>query len=180
MNTPAVQDEDPIAALVNRSVLLHELHKVVDAEKTITKAALAQHMSRGSKLTSHHPATKVALGTVSMSDTKPAAKVEDEEAFESWVRVHYSDQLQIRLQFGPPEEVAAVLAEHAPHLVSQVVDVPESVRKKALADAAVRDVPGTFRYTPGGTVSVRANAQAELVVRDLLAASPFPLLALAA
>ncbi|WP_280330306.1 hypothetical protein [Nocardia wallacei] len=177
MNSPLPQDDPEI--LVNRAVVFHQLMNVVDAEKSKAKAGLSGHMARGSKLTSHHPTTGRSLGTVSMSDPAPAAKVEDPEAFEAWIRGRYADRLEKRLVFGPPEEVAAVLLQHAPHLVREVLDIPKSLEKLALRDAAELPVPGTVQYQPGGTVSVRANAHAARLVRELMA-GPFELLALEA
>ncbi|BCK58332.1 hypothetical protein NWFMUON74_61040 [Nocardia wallacei] len=166
--------------LANRAVVLHAALAVIEKEKSLAKAGLSGQLPRGSKLTSHHPVTSRALGTVSMSDPAPAAKVVDPAAFEAWVRAQYADQLEERLVLGPVEEVAAVLAEHAPHLVSTVTEIPKDVEKRALREAAETPVPGTVQYTPGGVVSVRANARAEQVVRELLSAGPIALLALEA
>lgn len=181
MNSPATQED--LDMLVVRAAVLHELHLEVDAEKSRVKAALSLVMSRGSKLTGHDPRSGRSLGSVSKSDPDPVARVTDPEAFERWVREQYAARLESQLVFGPPEEVAAVLLEHAPHLVTEEIVIPGHVRDSALAAALTEVVPGTKREIPGATLSVsttKTKAAAREVVRELLASAPFELLALEA
>ncbi|WP_067671684.1 hypothetical protein [Nocardia miyunensis] len=181
MNSPATPED--LDMLVVRAAVLHELHREVDAEKSRVKAELSLAMSRGSKLTGHDPRTGRSLGSVSKSDPDPIARVNDPEVFEQWVREQYTARLEKQLVFGPPEEVAAVLLEHAPHLVHEETVIPDHVRTSALAAALKEVVPGTKRETPGATLSVsttKTKAAVREVVRELLASAPFELLALEA
>ncbi|MCM6777746.1 hypothetical protein NDR87_30105 [Nocardia sp. CDC159] len=176
MTSPVAHQDDP-AMLVVRAVVYHELLTEIEKRKSAAKSALSQYISRGSRLAGHDPRTGVVLGSVTKSDPDPVARVIDPEAFEAWVRERYHDQLERHLVFGDSAEVAAVLVEHAPHLVTEEVTIPAAVITAALRTARHQDVPGTVRKPGTATLSVTVKPAVRQVIQELLAAAP-PALAL--
>ncbi|MBA4858011.1 hypothetical protein [Nocardia farcinica] len=166
-------DDIDTDSLVMRAAVLAAAEKSVGEQAKTYRAELNRRLSRGSKLTAFDPRdTTRTLGTVSMTNPRPQAQVVDREAFERWCRLNYPDQVETWPEFGDPAEVAAVLAEHAPHLLTVHRSVPVEIQERALDRAAVEDVPGTTRYMPRPTLQVRPTGHARAVVAELLAAIP--------
>lgn len=153
---------------IERLILLRVFHDLVKAEQTSAKEAVGDAMTDGSKLTAFTESQQT-LGTVTKSNPNPVARIIDAEEFEDWIHANYPDRIRTVPVFGPPEEVSAVLAEHAPHLLRERRVIPESLREQALRIAATTDVPGTRRHHPEGTVSVRPASAARQLVADALA-----------
>ncbi|WP_147404148.1 hypothetical protein [Nocardia panacis] len=170
MGTPLEQiDTETLAA---RAAVLADLAKFVGEQRDLHKAELSKRMPRGSKITGRHPADDtLSLGTVTMSDPRAEAYIVDRDAFEKWCRSTYPSRIEVWPEFGPAEEVAAVLAEHAPHLVTIHSSVPGPVKEQALDRAESEDVPGTERRLPTPVLSVRATTNARAVVRAMVSAS---------
>lgn len=162
---PDLQDD------INRLALLAEFTKLAAQARDDLRAETFPRLPNGSKLTARHPATGVSLGTVSMSDPAPVARVVDTEAFEEWIRVQHPGELDTVRGFGDPAEVAAVLAEHAPHLLTETRVIGDALRARVLKAAAVQPVPGTTRDTPDGVLSVRPSKAATALVRAALIGS---------
>lgn len=161
------------SVLVARLTILTDLAKVIKANGDVYRRELNGRMPAGSKLTGFDPRDEtITLGTVSRSNPKPTPVVVDRAAFEAWCLLHYGDKVETWLEFGPPEEVGAVLAEHAPHLVTIHRSLPGEVAEEALKRAGIEQIPGTERRLERPELSVRTTAQARQVVRELLASSP--------
>ncbi|MFD3426054.1 hypothetical protein [Nocardia fluminea] len=163
---PADLQED-----IYRLALLSEFVKLAAQARNDLRAETFPRLPNGTKLTARHPRTGESLGTVSMSDPDPTAYVVDNAVFEAWVREQNPGELETVRGFGDLAQVAAVLAEHAPHLLTETRVIPESLRERALKAAAVQTVPGTARLTPEGTLSVRPNGVATELVRAALVGS---------
>jgi len=103
----------------------------------------------------------VKLGKVTMTDPKPVGRVTDRAALDAWLTKHVEGAVIERPVFGPADEVAAVLNDHAPHLLSFVGEVADWARSAAVtkAEAAHRAgspplAPGIEVIVPDGVVSV--------------------------
>ncbi|WP_280505802.1 hypothetical protein [Nocardia farcinica] len=154
---------------IERAIFLRVFHDLMKSEQTIAKEDCARVMADGSKLTAFTE-SKQTLGTVTKSNPKPIARVEDAAEFEDWIHATFPDRIKEVPDFGPADQVAAVLAEHAPHLLQGVRQViPESLREQALRIAATREVPGTRIHHPEGVISVRPTGVARQLVADMLA-----------
>lgn len=159
---------------INRAVLLGALMKAIGAERDQLRASLASSLPAGTKLTGRDPRNDDTLGTVSLSDPAKVAVVTDQVAFEEYVRRELPGDLDTVRGFGEPGEVAAVLAEHAPHLLTTRTVVPEHVTERVLLAATLHPVPGTTVITPSPTLTVTPRSAAHRVVREVLAGSPVP------
>lgn len=162
--------------LVNQAVLVAQFVKTIMGEKERVAGELAARFAKGDKKTAH-AMNGSPLGTVSMSDPAAKAEIVDVEVFEGWVRSEYADQLETVLGFGPADAVAAVLAEHAPELLTSEQVIPAWLRSNLLTMAAKEDIPGTRSVRPAGSISIRPNANAAQIVREILQESSYPMLA---
>lgn len=170
-----VIDVEPDEIIAQRAVLIKQLIKTVLEGKDRAVGKL-EHLANGSKITAKDPRTNLSLGSVYRTDPKPVGTETDRAELDDWLRTEYPDKLETKVKFGPPEEVAAVLAEHAPHLLHVAEGViPDWLREQALKLAATRDVPGTGRVFPDGVLTVKPTDHARQVIATLLAASPIPL-----
>ncbi|WP_280245535.1 hypothetical protein [Nocardia abscessus] len=171
MNLPITQTDTDV--LATRTVVLAALASVIKETADEHRRELDKRMPRGSKLTSMDPRDETAtLGTVNQSNPAPTAVITNRDEFERWCRVTFGDQVEQWLEFGPPEEVGAVLAEHAPHLVTVHQSLPGEVVERALQRAAKEHVPGTERRVTRPKLSVYLTDYARTVVRELLASTP--------
>lgn len=159
---------------INRAVLLGALMKAIGAERDQLRASLASSLPAGTKLTGRDPRNEDTLGTVSLSDPAKVAVVTDQALFEEYVRREVPAELDTVRGFGEPGEVAAVLAEHAPHLLTTTKVIPDHVAERVLLAATMHPVPGTTVITPPGKLTVTPSAAAHRVVREVLAGSPVP------
>ncbi len=117
----------------------------------------------------------IKLGRVGKSDPKPVARIIDHAAFDRWLAEHVPDCVDQHPEFGPAEEVAAVLNEHAPHLLSFPGSVADWARSAELrnAEAAAKrgETPaadGVEVTIPDGVVSVRETPEARAAVLTLI------------
>lgn len=163
---PADLQED-----INRLVLVSEFVKLAAQARNDLRAETIPRLPNGMKLTARHPETGESLGTVTMSDPEPEVFVVDEAVFEAWVREQNPADLVTVRGFGDPAEIAAVLAEHAPHLLTETRVVPDSLRERALKAAALHTVPGTTRITPDAKMTVTPKQVATELVRTALIGS---------
>ena len=139
-------------------------------------------LRRGDRLTITDPFNDdVKIGTVSKTDPVDTAEIADPAAFRDWMATNYPENVRHQRHItGPMDEVIRVLAEHAPHLLSErSVEVrpwaaDEVLRKSAAAGQAVGpggelDVPGVTVQKGKPTLQVRPNAKAEQVIDELWA-----------
>lgn len=160
-----------------RTTSLRVLSDFTKARYFEAREEMAQAMARGTRLPGRSPLDDSKVGAVIMSDPDPVAAITDQGAFVAWVAETYPEHIESRVEIvGSRREVAAVLAEHAPHLVrhttvvhpdfvSQVKAVAAEARQPAGPGGEV-DVPGlsitvpdpvvTCRLAPGALESVMA------------------------
>lgn len=163
---PADLQED-----INRLVLVSEFVKLAAQSRNALRAETIPRLPNGMKVTARHPETGESLGTVTMSDPEPEVFVVDETVFEAWVREQNPADLLTVRGFGDPAQIAAVLAEHAPHLLIETTVVPDDLRERALKAAALHTVPGTTRITADAGMTVRPAKAATELVREALVGS---------
>jgi len=96
----------------------------------------------------------VKLGKVTMTDPKPVARITDQDALDGWIAAHDPDAVIQRPVFGPDAEVAAILDEHAPHLLSFVGEVAQWARSAELSRAEAAHRAGSMPLAPGIEVTV--------------------------
>lgn len=179
--TPAaaeVIDVEPDEVLFTRALLTAALVKLILGQKDKNARALDDRLRKGTKETAAHPKSGLPLGTVSKSFPDPKAVVKDAAKLDEHLRTTRPKELELSPVLGPIEEVAAVLAEHAPRLLTVEEVVPEWMVAEAQREAeSGRDVPGIELALPPGVVSVRPNDLAVEVVREVLGTSALPILA---
>lgn len=160
-------------ALALRATVLADLQHAAGEQVTTLRNELAKRLKRGSKITSFDPRDETrTLGTIGMTNPTAQARITNREEFERWCRLNYPDKVEQWAEYGDPAEVAAVLAEHAPHLLIVHQTVPGEVEEQALKRAVAEDIPGTERFLPRSVLQVRPSKHARTVVDELLAAMP--------
>lgn len=149
--------------------VLTELQKRVAAMLDEHRGAVGSLLDKGDRVSVRSPLSGEGLGTVTMTDPKPKAMVTDPEELDDWIAEHYPEKTEWRrVVVGSEDEVLAVLAEHAPHLVTTQRHVPDWARAEVLrasAEAGVpcgpggeADVPGVAVEPQPGRLQYRATA----------------------
>lgn len=178
MPAPADPPKTPYADvglddLVVRVTILSDLAKAVGALKEAHRSELYRRMARGSKSTAFDPADALcSLGTVSLSNPKPEAYVTDADAFDAFCRVRHPDKIERWVEYTDHDAVAALVAEHAPHLLILHQSVTAEGREEALRQANVEPVPGTGRRLPNPSLTVNTTVHARTAVHALFDTSP--------
>ncbi len=163
---------DPRAA-ASRLAFLTALVELAVAELAKQRAATADVMEPGEA----HPVRTpdgAMLARVRMTNPKPktTARITDHVALTEWIGREYPERVQVVPTISDrTEEVIAVLAEHAPHLVELPTSLPtwcteEVVKLSAKAGRPVGpggelDVPGVLVETATGTPSVSVAEKAD-------------------
>lgn len=176
-----VIDVVPDEVLINRAVVVAAIVDAVMNQKKDLAKELDLRLRKGAKETATNPADgEMKLGTVSKSFPDAKAEVTDHSALDDYLRDTRPLDLDVQVALGPIEEVAPILMEHAPHLVTQVTVVPQWMRDNALREALApgRVIPGVGVTHPAGTLTIRPNAHAKKMAADVLASSPVQLTAL--
>lgn len=177
---------DTVQPLVRQVVLIAAVKAALTAEDKVIRALIKAALPPGSKVTGFDPRDAAdnarGFGTATMSNPEPTTEVTDDEVFEAWVRANYADRLGERYEFGPADQIAAVLREHAPHLIETRRDViGEELRAEVLRIAASVPVPGTRHGKPPSVLSIRITQHGHETAAELLGtAAPVPLRALGA
>ena len=112
------------------------------------------------------------LGSVSLSEPGVKAKVVDDAAF----RAHCESTGDVTVSVvvdGPLEEVLAVLAEHAPHLIGERTYIPDWLIKQELDRAeAGESVPGVEVSETAPRLIVRTKDAAMREAAAILQGTP--------
>lgn len=141
---------------------------------------LARSMKRGARLPGCSPLDDRPLSMAYMSDPDCKLRISDESALVDWMAQHYPDHTEQAQQItGAPDDVLAVVAAYAPHLVSTTTRVCDwamrELRTVSEANGAVTgpggemDVPGVEINRPNPQLTVRLAKDADDVMADLLA-----------
>jgi hypothetical protein len=156
-----------------RVTLLSDLAKAVAEQRETHRTELYRRMPRGSKITARDPQDElITLGTVSMSNPQVEAYITDSAAFDAYCRQEYPDKVEPWVEYTDPVAVAALVAEHAPHLLKLHRTVTTTACEEALKRAASEEVPGTARRLPSPSLTVRPSKHARAAVHGLFGASP--------
>lgn len=150
------------------------------------KTELEKSMEKGDTLAVFSPIDRTEIGSVSKSKPKPAARVADQVAFAAWVGEHHPDEVSSAYEvIGTPRQVAAVLFEHAPHLMRRVPKVSPALTSQVLVQSSKlgepigpegeTEVPGIVVETADGRLSCRVTDEAFTAVLALIRAGQMPL-----
>lgn len=143
------------------------------------RGEIAASMNRGDRRVARSPLDgSPKIGTVTFSDPKPVAQINDMPAFLAWVQEHYPERITRDFEIiGSHQEIAAVLFESAPHLLRPVVTVDPELVKQVRTESAKLGVPigpageadidGVVVDTPAAVVSCRPDENALAAVVDL-------------
>lgn len=155
------------------ALVLAELGKRVKKRTDLVKAVVGQRYPDGHKETFRSPLDGAKLGIVYRTDPDPEWKVVDAEALDTELR-SYPGNVETFVEIaGDRAEVLAVLAEHAPHLLADSVQVRPDVVQAALAQSAATGAPaaaGIAMVKPGGSLTVKPDPKAGEAVERMVAA----------
>ncbi|MFC7450513.1 hypothetical protein [Rhodococcus daqingensis] len=107
-------------------IALGQLQKMIKAEIDTRRATLHAGMDEGDRVAVHVKLDdeKVKLGTVLKTEPTTALAVVDPLAHEAWALENMGENHVTSYEFVDPAAVAAVLREHAPHLITKVTQRP--------------------------------------------------------
>jgi hypothetical protein len=155
------------------ALVLATLEKRVAARIKLVKAVVGQGYADGHKETFRSPLDSGRLGIVYRTDPEPKWVVADREALDVDLRAYPGNLETVVEIVGDHAEVLAELAEHAPHLLADRVQVRAGVVEAALAQSAATGVPaaaGIEMVKPGGSLTVKPDAKAGEVVERMVQA----------
>ncbi len=166
-------DQTPITAEME-ALILAELGKRVKARVDSVKALFGQTYPEGRKETFRSPLDQAKLGIVYRSDPDPQWRVTDPDALDAELRA-FPGNLVTDVTIAPDDmpEALAVLADHAPHLLTETVRVADGVVEAALAQSAATGTAaaaGIELRKPGGTLTVKPDPNAGTAVERLVSA----------
>jgi len=156
------------------------LRNRANAAYNALRAEAEKDMKRADRLSVWDPDEKIYLGAVSKTNPEKTAGVGDVEAFLSWVKATYPDDVDWDMDIvGPDDEVKAVLYQHAKHLVKLKEIVKPAFRAKVLeaSNAAKEpagpkgelDVPGIIMSAAASSnVQFRPTAEASATLTELI------------
>jgi hypothetical protein len=154
------------------ALVLAELAKRVEARDVTVRALFGQDYPDGRKETFRSPLDQAKLGQVWRTDPDPRWVVVDAEALDAELRT-YPGNLVTDVTISPADmpEALAVLAEHAPQLITETVRVADGVVEAALAQSKTTGksaAAGIEMWKPGGTLTVKPDPNAGVVVERLV------------
>jgi hypothetical protein len=167
--------------LVLRVGALKAIKEYVNVAYDQAREEIAAVMRRGDRLTARSPLDDTKIGSVSLTDPKPVARVSDMAALTVWLVENYPDLVADVYEVNATDEqVRALVFEHKPEWLTrkQRVDprVLQQIRERsATAGEAVGptgelDVPGVAVETPAPVVTCRPTADALDAVAALIRA----------
>lgn len=156
------------------ALVLAELAKRVKARTAAAKAVIGGNYAPGEKQTFRSPVDDTKLGLVYRSDPDPEWRVTDEPALHAWIieQDKYT-ATDVEIRGGCEAEVLAVLNEHAPHLLEDVVYVRHGAIAEVLAESkrlGEPAAPGIEKVKPEGVLTVRPDKAAGEAISRMVAA----------
>lgn len=155
---------DPV---VNRVGVLKVVHEHITDLYNTARADASKVLSEGSRIPVRTPEGE-KIATVSKTDPVRTARINNESAFEAWVRANHPERIKtVQVISGTENAVIKVLFTHAPHLLRAhtVVD-PELVKEVKRLSAKLgtpvgpegeTDIEGVVVERPEGTVTCRPD-----------------------
>jgi hypothetical protein len=147
-----------------------------EAEKrgTIVKALIGQRYPDGMRETFRSPVTAAKLGMVYRTDPEPKMVVTDKAALEEHLREFPGNLItDVGVAEQDMPEVLAVLAEHAPHLITETQRLDPTTVDAALAQSRATGTPaapGIESRKSAGVLTVKPDAGAFEQVGHLIQA----------
>lgn len=146
------------------SLVLAEAVKRIAARDKVVRAVFGQHYPDGRKETFRSPLDGSRIGSIWRTDPDFQWKVTDRAAFEADM-LTYPGNVDVQVGIAPEDmpEALAVLAEWAPHLITETSRLAAGVEAAALAQSAATGepaAPGIELIKPGGTLTVKVDPKA--------------------
>jgi hypothetical protein len=162
---------EPLAPEIE-ALALAELAKRVKARTDLTKALIGQRYPDGHKETFRSPVDGRKLGIVYRTDPDPQWRVTDRAAFDKEART-YPGNLETVVSIAEEDmpEALAVLAEHAPRLLTETVRLRAGIVEAALAQSEATGqaaAAGIERMKAPGSLTVKPDPAAGSVVEALV------------
>lgn len=156
------------------ALVLAELAKRVKGRIDAVKAIVGGDYAPGDKQSFRSPLDQAKLGLIWRTDPDPQWRVVDPAALDAELRA-FPGNLVTTITLRPEDEAEAfaVLAEYAPHLLTETETVAPGVVDAALAQSAATGVPaaaGIELVQPGGSLTVKPDTNAGAAVERLVAA----------
>lgn len=150
--------------------------KAADAAEKAARAIIArEYLTEGDRITIRDPRDGTKLGTVSVSEPKAVAEIDDKEALLDYIAHQHPEAVSSKQTIRPAAMAIALglLAKHAPNLLTrpQRVAADWAVAEVLNKAAASGDpVPGVSVRTKRGHATVRPAEGSLEKYRELVAA----------
>lgn len=122
-----------------------------------TRRELADAMRRGDRVTARDPRDDGKIAAQTLTDPKPVVEV-NEAQMTPWMHEHYPELCETTTEvIAGPEQIKAVLFEHAPHYLAQRTRITrEALTELKAACTTLRQVmgPGGETEVPGMAVTI--------------------------
>lgn len=162
------------------TAVLAELGKRVKALEKQHRGSIESLLDKGDRVSVRSPLDGSKIGTVSMTDPAPKARVSDQAALDGWVSERYPEKVVVSEDITDARAAVEVLRQHAPHLLAEVRYVPdwavgEVLRASEQAGAPVGpggevEVPGVEVEPQPGRLQYRPGKEAAELVEQLVQA----------
>lgn len=156
------------------ALALAAIESEVKKRKTLTKALFGHRYPDGHRETFRSPVGAAKLGQVYRTDPEPQWVVTDRAALEEHLR-SFPGNLAVTVTIVPEDmpEALAVLAEHAPGLLTELAELDPEAERAALAQSRATGepaAPGIGLVKAGGSLTVVPDKGAFDQVGRLIAA----------
>lgn len=146
----------------------------VKKRKEMAKALIGQRYPDGHRESFRSPVTAAKLGMVYRSDPEPTWVVSDRDALRAHLR-EFPGNLTVTVTILPEDmpEALAVIAEHAPGLLTDLAELDPDAVKAALDQSEATGepaAPGISRVKPSGVLTAKPAADAMAEVGRLIVA----------
>lgn len=157
------------------SLVLAEAVKRITARDKVVRAVFGQRYEDGRKETFRSPVDGSRIGSVWRTDPDPQWRVTDREAFEAEQRSYPGNLVtEVGIAAADMPEALAVLAQHAPHLITETTRLADGVEAAALAQSRATNQPaaaGIEWVKPSGTLTVKVDPKAGAAAIERLVGS---------
>jgi hypothetical protein len=157
------------------ALVLQTLASRVRKQLDLSKAEFSSDYAEGDKHTFRSPIDDRRLGQIYRTDPEPVWAITDRDALTEHLMTFEGNRcytVQIR-EDAPYEEILAVLHEHAPQYLEDVVTLREDAIDAALSqskETGTPAAPGIERRKPGGALTVKPDPNAHLAIEGLVKA----------
>jgi hypothetical protein len=158
----------------HEALVLATLAQRVKARQDAVKAVVGQRYPDGHRETVRSPLDGTRMGQIYRTDPDPQWRVTDREALEAYLRL-FPGNSETTVEIAPADlpEALAVLAEHAPHLLTDTTRLNPEAEKAALEQSAATGepaAPGIARVKAAGALTVKPDKAAGDAVERLVQA----------